>query len=512
MASSRVFVRIAICIGSLACFGCTTKFSAATDAHAGGDFEGASLVADKLVPTDERDGKVSALKVSYERDEMWIGLEKAMILLDAGRIDEAIRLFSHVDGKAAFLRTIESAYLNNPVDPANWDASQFAEDAGQVLLGADQTTYLLQPHEMILARSYLALGKLLAGVPGAESDAREAQRYQDLMTGDMRIAGEKFAQPPVQRMDGVIRGSISSGQTAFSVAGIFTLGEFDQSKHRMEQAIESAKAVRAADPRVAFAAAVAWASYMRSGQKSEALNAARALGDLSGAVDACKAMTDACRDGTPDFVLVLVDAGRAPVRRSFDVRVPIVIPNVGSTGFRAVYPDLQFRTEGRPSVVSVADGGSETQAFPMDSIDAIAARDFRRREPELWWAPTIRAAIRAIATVVAQAAQEEDSTTTKLLIALGGVAVAEAEQPDLRMWSTLPATQHVALVRRPSDGVVRLGFKGENGISGSAEISVPEGRSIVFVRAFTPQIITAKAAPLAVTKSPETPSPDGVGD
>jgi hypothetical protein len=183
-----------------------------------------------------------------------------------------------------------------------------------------------------------------------------------------------------------------------------------------------------------------------------------------------------------------------------------VIPNVGSTVFRAVYPDLVFRTDARPAAISVSAGGQETRAFPLDSIDALAARNFRRREPELWWAPTIRASIRAITAIVAQATQDDDSTAAKLLIALGSVVVAEAEQPDLRMWSTLPATQHVALVKRPADGLVRIGLQAEDGQDGSVTVEVPEGRSLVFVRAFSPQLHTAKVASLARPKSDASPA------
>lgn len=485
---------------------CTTKFTAATDAHCAGDFPGAAKQADALCPTVVKDGAVDGVKVTYDRDAMWIGLEKSMILLDAGRVEDAVRLLSHVDSEAAFLRSVESAYLDNPVDPANWDAGQFAQDAGQAVLGADQTTFLLQPHEMILARSYVALGKLLARMPAAEGDAREAQRYQDLVTADMRIAGERMAQPPVSRMDGVIRGTLPSGQTTpFTVASVFTLGDFAGAKERMKAAIDAARAVRAADPRAAFACAVAWASYVRSGQLTEALNAARALGDYSGASEAATAMSEFTSNRDSDFVLVLVDAGRAPARKSFDVRVPIVIPKVGSTVFRAVYPELRFRPEDRPTAISVTADGAQTPVKAMSSIDAMAALNFQRREPELWWVPTIRAAIRSTAAIIAQAAQDKDSNAAKLLIAIGSVVVAEAEQPDLRMWTTLPATQHVAVVRRPADGRVTVGLRCEAGTMGSVAVSVPEGPSVVFVRAFTPQLHAAQVGSL-VPISPADPS------
>jgi hypothetical protein len=196
------------------------------------------------------------------------------------------------------------------------------------------------------------------------------------------------------------------------------------------------------------------------------------------------------------FVLVLVDAGFGPERTSFQVEIPIVIPDTCTVLFRAVYPRLKFRTQNRPVEIKVGSESGMTPAAALDSIDAIVARDFQRREAELWWVPTIRAALRAAASAAVQIQQRESKDKTVSMIALiGGIVIAKAEQPDLRAWTTLPATQHAALVRRPADGKVRVALAGE-GESGTIDIAVPEGSSIVYVRALTPTLGFTRVSPM----------------
>lgn len=478
--------------------GCTTKFSEATMAYDAGDFGGASKKADMLCPTLIIDGDVKGLKVPYDRDRLWIGLEKAKIASEAGRSDESLAVFGYVDREANDLREIESWYAENPLDSKSWDAGQFAEDIGQAVMGADQTTYLLQPYEMILVKTYLCLESLLCGAPGAEAYAKAAADLQQFEAQDLARAGYQVAQPPVSRMDGAIRGKVPSGKsTDFSVGGVFSLGQFDAARQSMRQAIDTAKSMRAADPRVAFSTVVQWAAAIKTRKAERAVGAARQVAVESGAA----ALSDELvRLSGPEgykeeWVLVLVDAGRAPERGSFNVRVPIIIPSVGSTVFRAVYPYLKFRADDRPSFIEVVADGKPCPAQVLTSIDAVASRNFQRREAELWWVPTVRAAARAVAAIVAQAAQEDDRTVTKLMIALGGAVVAEAEQPDLRAWTTLPASQHAAIVRRPADGVVRVRCASPVG-SGETQVQVPAGASVVYVRALDAGKHVARVASL----------------
>ena len=77
------FAMNSLVVLGIAISGCTTKFNTATDAHDIGDFQKAASNADSLAPMVKSNGK-DKLDVQYQRDALWIGLEKAKILSDAG--------------------------------------------------------------------------------------------------------------------------------------------------------------------------------------------------------------------------------------------------------------------------------------------------------------------------------------------------------------------------------------------------------------------------------------------
>jgi hypothetical protein len=248
---------------------------------------------------------------------------------------------------------------------------------------------------------------------------------------------------------------------------------------------------------VAFSSVVQWAAYMRALKAVDAGSAAKQVAQDCGAKTLSDEMAQLAQEPNKyPFVLVLVDAGFGPERTSFLVEIPIVIPDTCTVLFRAVYPRLKFRTQMRPVDITVGSASGMAPAAALDSIDAIVSRDFQRREAELWWVPTMRAAVRAAATAAVQIAQRDSQDkTVSLIAALGGIIVAKAEQPDLRAWTTLPATQHAALVRRPADGKVRVALGGD-GESSIIDIDVPNGSSIVYVRALTPTLHFARVSPM----------------
>ena len=182
------FAMYSFVVFSIAISGCTTKFNTATDAHNIGDFEKAASNADSLAPMVKRNGK-DKLNVQYERDELWIGLEKAKIFGDAGKFKESIDLFTYVDAEAEDLREIESWYIQNPLDTKAWDVGQFTNDIGQSVMGADQLPFLLQPYEMILGDAYASLNSLLLDQNGAAAYARKVMRLQHVEKEDLRLAG-----------------------------------------------------------------------------------------------------------------------------------------------------------------------------------------------------------------------------------------------------------------------------------------------------------------------------------
>ena len=485
--------------GCFVCAGCTTKFNTATDAHNTGAFATAASNAESLAQTVSEGGKVIDLKVQYDRDELWVGLEKAKILADAGLNSKSVDLFEWVNARAQFLGDAESWYVKNPCDVSRWDVGQFSQDVGKFVMGADQTTYIVQPYELILVNAYASLNSLLCNEPGAVQFTRTMMKLQEYEKEDLRRAGYDDMEAPIAKMDSTLAPSLKGNSTDFSFGRIFSLGDFTGAKQRFKSAIDSARQVGAADPRIPFATVVQWVSFMSEGAIDEAAAAAKEVGASCGATTLSEQMGMMSTEGNKDFVLVLIDAGRGPIKNSFEVKFPIMIPNVGSALFRAVYPDLIFRTGDRPNEIKVGGAGAMQNAFVLDSIDAIAARNFQRREAELWWTPTIRAVLRTVASIVAQATQEKEDTGARLLIALVGAAVAVAEQPDLRAWSTLPAEQYAAIVPRPANGVLKVELKSVSS-SGSIDVPVEPGSSIVYVRALTPTIHYAKSAVIVKPK------------
>ncbi len=486
---------VAFILGASAC---TTKIDKATDAYNLGDFQTAADAAEKIAPNIKKDG-MKRFDVQYERDELWVGLEKSKMLGEAGKMNESVDAFECVDKRAQFLCNAESWYAKNPLDMSNWDAGQFAEDAGKAFVGADQTTYILQPYEMILGLSYASLNSLLGDIEGAEQFAAMLVKIQQFEKEDLKRGGYDDIAAPTGKMDGALKTVLAGKSSNFSFGPIFSLGDFTGAKSKMKSTIDAARAVNAANPLIPFSTVVQWAAFVKAGRTAEAEGAAKDVSETSGAKTLSEQMSKYSKTGSGDFVLVLIDAGRGPIRQFFEVKSPIIIPNVGSTFFRAVYPELKFRVADRPSDIRVGGGGALVTASILDSIDAIAARNFQRRELELWWTPTIRAVFRAVVTIVAQATQKEEDKTTKFLIGLAGTVVAAAEQPDLRAWSSLPASQYAAIIPRPADGVVKIELKSQASI-GSVQVKVGPGASIVYVRALTPSIRSAQTASLSRKK------------
>ena len=138
------------------------------------------------------------------------------------------------------------------------------------------------------------------------------------------------------------------------------------------------------------------------------------------------------------------------------------------------------------------------------------AKKFQRREVELWWIPTIRGIIRTAASMAAQATtnnNDKNAGLVKLLMFAANVAVAEAEQADLRVWSTLPGAHYAALVKRPADGVLNIEI-GDGSTKGKVSANVKEGSSLVYIRALTPNMKTNAYVASLIPKSREESKAD----
>ena len=87
--------------------------------------------------------------------------------------------------------------------------------------------------------------------------------------------------------------------------------------------------------------------------------------------------------------------------------------------------------------------------------------------------------------MTAQIADQDNKSIWALL----GFIVAEAEQADLRIWSTLPGAHYAALIKRPADGVLDIEISNGN-TTDKIRTNVGQGSSLVYIRALTPSMHT----------------------
>jgi len=479
--------------GIVVSVGCTTKPTKMTDLYNTGQFAEAAIAGDELFAVlREEDGTMQGLEVSYERDRLWVGLEKAKILSDAGRFPDALEVYTHVYAEQEWLAEIESSYAENPLDPANWDASQFLEDAGQAIAGADQTTYVVQPYEAILAASYASLAAMMINDPRSYEFARQSMTLQGQWQQNLGTEPLPLREAPPQELDGQLAEK-NEKLKGFSISSILNLDGFSKARASMAAAVKAAVDAGTASPFIPAASLLNWAAFVKAEKDSDARSAIDGFKAFSGNAP-LTAQLEGILDAqeVPDKVLVFAGAGRAPTRDYFSVRLPVIIPNIAEAYYRGVYPFLVFRGQDtRPTSISVAG----TNLFPVGSVDAITAQDFSRRELSLWWGPTIRGLLRVIASVALQAADGEKGSWWDLGNQVLNVAIAEAEQADLRMWTSLPSDFFAAVIDRPADGRLSIDLKSQIG-AGALSIEVPKGVSLVYIRALEPALATVHATTL----------------
>lgn len=473
---------------ALAGSGCTTKTAQMTDRYDAGDFVAAAIAGDEtLAMLRDGDGVVVGIGARYERDRLWAGLEKAKILQDAARFRDSLDVYTWVYAEQDWLAELESNYAENPLNPSNWNAGQFLEDAGQTVVGADQTDYVVQPYEAILTASYASLVAMMLDEPRAADFARQSMTLQGQWRENLGLDLVGVREGPSNSIDSGLA-SRNPQLSGFSIASILNLDQFGKARSEMRQVVEAAVRVGAASPFLPAASLVNWAAFMKNDRYSDAITAAEGFKAFSGDAALANELRAAMDAPTaPDKVLVFVGAGRGPARDFFSVRIPVPIPTIATGYYRGVYPALKFRDgPTRPSRVTAAG----TPLSVVGSIDAVAAQDFSRREPSLWWLPTFRGVLRTAASMAAQAVTRNENSLIGLGILAANVAVAEAEQPDLRMWTSLPAVFFAALVDRPESGDLEISLGSAAGAN-SIRVEVPEGLSMVYVRSLEPRLTVA---------------------
>ena len=180
-------------------------------------------------------------------------------------------------------------------------------------------------------------------------------------------------------------------------------------------------------------------------------------------------------------VWVYVEDGLCPTREPWRIDLPLAL--IPYAGKYVKYAGIALpRLIENPSAASswTVDGRGMQVLADVDSLLKIEYDVYMRGAVK-------REVTRTIVDVGIQAAlgitaeHVNDSNTQLALMAsqwlVAGYSAAR-RGADTRCWPSLPKTVYVARVPRPADGVVRISGDGVN----VAEVTVPEGNAIVFVR------------------------------
>lgn len=192
---------------------------------------------------------------------------------------------------------------------------------------------------------------------------------------------------------------------------------------------------------------------------------------------------DMCDGGAkPDgLVWVYMEDGLGPEREPWRIDLPLLLIPYAGRYVKYAGLSLPRLLERPPAAMSWEVGGERAQV--LANVDALAKVEY-----DVYMRGALKREItRTIVDVGVQVAlgvvaenTKDWRTRTALIASQYAVAAYSALRrgADTRCWPTLPKTVSVARVPRPADGVVRVTADGQN----VAEVAVPEGNAMVFVR------------------------------
>ena len=187
----------------------------------------------------------------------------------------------------------------------------------------------------------------------------------------------------------------------------------------------------------------------------------------------------------PPSVYVFVETGMAPRLDSFELNIPLFIPQVPYIG--VAFPVLKLQ-EGAVTGFTARAGTAAYSGSVVTDMDAVVGGDFNRRLPGIIALTIASSATKALATYAAQEAAG-DGVGRWIVAGVGAVYQAAVNDADLRTWITLPKQVLYARMPAPADGLVTVEL-GDGQRVGPINVE-PKGATIVHIR--TPRVGAAPA-------------------
>lgn len=421
-------------------FGCTTNLKQPKQLHDQGRFEAAAAAVQQVQ--------------AEPQDTIWVRLEQGKILQDAGRFEASNRNF-------------EEAYaIRQSLDDAAEISATGAVNNALIFLTDDRALdYEGTMVDRILMRQAVVVNHLLLGqFDLAAVVARSLEREQE----QVRRAFE-VEQANRQR---AIEEAAKSRSLAVDAKSIEANPGFQSHRAQLDSMI-GASAQALVVPGAGFPA---WVAFMADRATDQADGALKWLAEGPIPASLVTRLGERVRSGSlGEEVYVYFEEGRAPERIDgsigFQVAPGVRIPKVA-------LPKLRSRSGGSIDRLRISGGESVVDTETIGSVEAAVAAEFRERLIYTWGRPVLIAAFKIGLTVGAAASVDNDNA--RGLILLGGAIWNSLTMPDLRSWTTLPATQQAAVLPRPADG--RLQFQVSSSSTPMKTVVLPRGPSFVYAR------------------------------
>lgn len=192
----------------------------------------------------------------------------------------------------------------------------------------------------------------------------------------------------------------------------------------------------------------------------------------------------------PPTTYVLFETGRAPMRETIRIDIPIFIVNAAwrDTGVDyvgAAFPKLKFHDNYVHCLTATA-GGTSYQTEVLTDMDEVVKRDFNNELPVIITRTIISTATKAAIAYAANKATDQNSYVNILTRIATTVYQIAANQADLRTWETLPKQFQVARFPTPEDRQLTMTLA--DGMS-LPPIALTEGEvNIVYVKSVQPGV------------------------